>query len=115
MKLIMDKFIMKVSHNINTIRFLALILSRISQYGKKCVKLPTIIDRFRSPDRWTWYFVFRFAFTYYNSTNVLADLLDNTKRKLLEHFKECELAMTEIHQDYDLPLVSYSYTDDTLL
>ena len=31
---------------------------------------------------------------------------------LIEHFKEYGLAMTEIHQYYDLPLVSYSYTDD---
>ena len=31
--------------------------------------------------------------------------------KLKEHFKEYELAMTEIHQYYDSPLVSYSYTD----
>ena len=35
--------------------------------------------------------------------------------KLIEHFKEYELAMTEIHQYYDLPLVSYSYTDDMLI
>ena len=32
--------------------------------------------------------------------------------KLIECFKEYELAMTEIHQYYNLPLVSYSYTDD---
>ena len=35
--------------------------------------------------------------------------------KLLEHFKEYELAMTEIHQYYNLPLVCYSYTDDILI
>ena len=35
--------------------------------------------------------------------------------KLIEHFKEYELAMTEIHQYYDLPLKSYSYTDDMLI
>ena len=45
----------------------------------------------------------------------LAELLDHVKMKLVEHFKEYELAMTEIHQYYDLPLVSYSYTDDMLI
>ena len=39
------------------------------------------------------------------------ELLDSVKMKLIEHFKEYELAMTEIHQHYDLPLVNYSYTD----
>ena len=34
--------------------------------------------------------------------------------ELIEHFKEYELAKAEIHQYYDLPLVSYSYTDDML-
>ena len=42
----------------------------------------------------------------------LAVLLDHVKRKLMQHFKEYELAMTEIHQHYDLPLVSSSFTDD---
>ena len=42
----------------------------------------------------------------------LAELLDHVKMKLIEHFKEYELAMTEIHQYYDLPLINYSYTDD---
>ena len=37
----------------------------------------------------------------------LVELLDHVKRKLIEHFKEYELAMTEIHQYYDLPVVSY--------
>ena len=31
----------------------------------------------------------------------LAKLLGNVKMKLIEHFKEYELAMTEIHQYYD--------------
>ena len=35
--------------------------------------------------------------------------------KLMEHFKEYELAMTEIHHCYDLPLVSYRYIDDMLI
>ena len=45
----------------------------------------------------------------------LAELLGHVKMELIEHFKEYELAMTEIHQYYDLPLVSYSYTDDILI
>ena len=45
----------------------------------------------------------------------LAELLDRVKVKLIEHLKEYELAMWEIHQYYDLPLVSYSYTDDMLI
>ena len=45
----------------------------------------------------------------------LAELLDHVKMNLIEHFKECELAMTEIDQYYDLSLVSYSYTDDMLI
>ena len=45
----------------------------------------------------------------------LAELLDHVKMKLIEHFKEYELAMTEIHQYYDLPLMSYSYTDGMLI
>ena len=45
----------------------------------------------------------------------LAELLDHVKMELIEHFKEYELAMTEIHQYYDLPLVSFSYTDDMLI
>ena len=42
----------------------------------------------------------------------LAELLDHIKVELIEQFKEYELAMTEIYQYYDLPLVRYSYTDD---
>ena len=45
----------------------------------------------------------------------LAELLGHVKMKLIEHFKESELAMTEIHQYYNLPLVSYSYTDVMLI
>ena len=35
--------------------------------------------------------------------------------ELIEHFKEYELAKTEIHQYYDLPLVNYGYADDMLI
>ena len=45
----------------------------------------------------------------------LAESLGHVKMELIEHFKEYELAMTEIHQYYDLPLVSYSYTDGMLI
>ena len=45
----------------------------------------------------------------------LAELLDHVKMNLIEHFKEYELAMIEIHQYYDSPLVNYSYTDDILI
>ena len=40
----------------------------------------------------------------------LAELLEHVNMELIEHFKEYELAMTKIHQYYDLSLVSYSYT-----
>ena len=45
----------------------------------------------------------------------LAELLDHVKMKLIDYFKTYKLAMTEIHQYYDLPLVSYSYTDDLVI
>ena len=45
----------------------------------------------------------------------LAELLSHLKMELIEHFKEYELAMTEIHQYYDLPLVSYSCTAGMLI
>ena len=35
--------------------------------------------------------------------------------KLIDHFKVYELTMIEIHQSYDLPLVSYSYAVDMLI
>ena len=46
---------------------------------------------------------------------ILSELLNCLKRKLMKHFKEYEFPMTEIHQFYDLPLVSYSYTDNMLV
>ena len=45
----------------------------------------------------------------------LAELLAHVNMELIEHFKEYELAMAEIHQYYDLPLLSYSYTDGMLI
>ena len=41
----------------------------------------------------------------------LAEILDHVKMKLIEHFKVYEMAITEIHQYYDFPLISYSYTE----
>ena len=45
----------------------------------------------------------------------IAELLHHVKMKLIEHFKEYELAMTQIHQYYDLLWVSYNYTDGMLI
>ena len=47
--------------------------------------------------------------------DLFAELLDHVKRKLMKHIKECELAMTEIHQYYHLPFVNFNYTDDMLV
>ena len=48
-------------------------------------------------------------------TGILAELLHHVNRKVFEHFKEYELAMREIHQYYDLPLIHYNYTDDIVM
>ena len=45
----------------------------------------------------------------------LAELLGHVNLELIGDFKQYELAMTEINQYYDLPLVSYSYTDGMLI
>ena len=45
----------------------------------------------------------------------VAEFLNNVIRKLMENFMDYELAMTEIHQYYDLSLVSYNYNDDMLV
>ena len=47
MQVIIDKFIWKVNNNANAFRFLAFIWKNISQYGKKFVKIPAIVGRFR--------------------------------------------------------------------
>ena len=83
----------------------------ISQYGKKCVKIATIISRSRLPDGW-----FRYSSSGLLSHTIippskLAELLDHVKMKLIEHFKDYELATIKNHQYYDLSLVSCSYTD----
>ena len=69
MQMIIEKFIWKVSDNANSIRCLAFILGKnIRQYGKKFVKIPGVIGRFRPLKGWIRYYIFRFTFTYYNST-----------------------------------------------
>ena len=44
----------------------------------------------------------------------LVEILDHVKRKLMEHFKEHELAMTANHQYYDLPQESAGFTNSNL-
>ena len=69
MQVVIDKFIWKVNDNANAIRFFGIHIGKnISQYGKKSAKISTIIGRFRPCDGWFRYSIFRFAFTYYNST-----------------------------------------------
>ena len=41
--------------------------------------------------------LFRIAFTYYTLPAKSSGLLDYVKMKLIEHFTEYDLAMTEIH------------------
>ena len=45
----------------------------------------------------------------------LKESLDHVKRKVIEHLKEYKLAMAEIHQYYDLPLLSFNYTDGVVI
>ena len=113
MKLIMDKFIMKVSDNANAIRLLVFILGRISgnmernlsKYKQLLADLDHLIDGLEG-----------LSLVLLLQTIIapikLAELLDHVKRKLMDHFKEYKLVMTEMHQKYDLPLVCYSYRDD---
>ena len=69
MQMIIDKFIWKVSNMADAIRFFGIHTGKnVSQYGKKLVKISTIIGRFRPLNGWFKYSIFRFAFTYYNST-----------------------------------------------
>ena len=80
----------------------------ISQYGKKFVKIPTIIGRFRPFNGWIESLSSGLLTHSIIPPGKLAELLEHVNMELIEHFKEYELAMTEIHQYYDLPLVSYS-------
>ena len=69
MQVIIDKFIWKVSDNANAIRFLAFILGRISaKMERNLSKYQRVIGRFRPFNGWIRFFIFRFTFTFYNST-----------------------------------------------
>ena len=115
-QVIIDKFIWKVRDNANAIRFLAFILGRISanmeriasKYQQLLPDLDHLMDGLGT-----------LSSVLLSHTIILpgklAELLDHVNMELIEHFKEYELAMTEIHQYYDLPSVSYSYTDGMLI
>ena len=116
MQVIIDKFIWKVSDNPIAMRFLAFILRRISankernlsKYQQLLADLDHLMDgRDNLPSGLLSHTII--------PPGKLAELLDHVTMKLIKHFKEYELAMTEIHQYYDLPLVSYSNTDDMLI
>ena len=114
MQVIIDKFIWKVSDNANAIRFLAFILGRISanmernlsKYQQLLEDLDHLMDGLDT-----------LSSGLLSHTIIppgrLAQFLEHVNMELIEHFKEYELAMTEIHQYYDSPLLSYSYTDGT--
>ena len=116
MQVIIDKFIWKVSDNANAIKILAFIWGRISanmernlsKYQQLLADLDHLMDGLDS-----------LSSGLLSHTIIppgkLAELLEHVNMELIEHFKEYELAMTEIHQYYDLPLVSYSYTDGMLI
>ena len=116
MHVIIDKFIWKVIDNANAIRFLAFILGRISanmernlsKYQQLLADLDHLMDGLDTLSSGL------LSHTIIQPGK-LAELLGQVKIELIEHFKEYELAMTEIHQYYDLHLVSYSYTDDMLI
>ena len=116
MQMIIDKLIWKVSDNANAMRFLALILGRISanmernlsKYQQLLADLDHLMDGLDS-----------LSSGLLSHTIIppgkLAELLEHVSMELIEHFKEYELARTEIHQYYDLLQVSYSYTDGMLI
>ena len=105
-----------MSDNANAIRFLAFILDGISaimernlsKYQQVLADLDHLMDGLET-----------LSLGLFSNTIILpgklAELMDHVKMKLIESFKEYELAMTEIPQYYDLPLVRYSYTDDMLI
>ena len=115
MQVIIDKFIWKVSDNANAIRFLAFILGRISanmdrnlsKYQQLLADLDHLMNGLDSLSSG--------LLSHTTIPGKLAELLEHVNMEMIEHFKEYELAMTEIHQYYDLPLLSYSYTDGMLI
>ena len=110
-----DKFIWKVSDNANSIRFLVFILGRISANMER--NLSKYQQLFADLDHLMYGLdtLSSGLLSQVIAAGKLAELLDHVRMKLIEHVKEYELAMTEIHQYYDLPSVSYSYTDDMLI
>ena len=116
MQVIIDKFIWLVSDNANAIKFLAFILGRISanmernlsKYQQLLADLDHLMDGLDSLSS-------GLLSHSIIPPGKLAELLEHVNIELIEHFKEYELAITEIHQYYDLPLVSYSYTDGMLI
>ena len=116
MQVIIDNFIWKVSDNANAIRFLAFILGRISanmernlsKYQQLLADIDHLMDGLDSLSSG----LLSHSIT---PPGKLAELLEHVNMELIEHFREYELAMTEIYQYYDLHLVSYSYTDGMLI
>ena len=116
MQVIIDKYIWKVGDNANAITFLAFILGRISanmernlsKYQQFLTDLDHLLDGLDTLSSG----LLSHAII---PPGKLAELLEHVIMELIEHFKEYELAMTEIHQYYDLPLVIYSYTDGMLI
>ena len=116
MQVITDKFIWKVNDNTNAIRFLAFILGGISanmernlsKYQQLLADLDHLTDGLDTLSS------FLLSHTIIPPRK-LAELLGHVKMESIEHFKEYELATTELHQYYDLPLVSYSYTEGMLI
>ena len=115
MEVVIDKFLWKVSDNANAIRFLAFILGRISanmernlsKYQQLLADLDNLMDGLDALSSG--------LLSYTIIPGKLAELLDHVKMKLMEQFKEYELAMTEIHQYNDLCLINYNYTDGMLI
>ena len=116
MQVIIDKFIWKVSDNANAIRFLALILGRISanmernlsKYQQLLADLDHLMDGLDTLSSGLFSNIII-------PPDKLTELLGHVKMELIEHFKDYEWAMTEKHQYYNLSLVSYSYTDEMLI
>ena len=116
MQVIIDKFIWQVSDNAYAIRFLALILGRISanmernlsKYQQLLAYLDHLMDGLDTSSSGL------LSHTIF-PPGKLAELLGHVKMELIEHFKEYELATTKIHQYYDLPLIRYSYTNGMLI
>ena len=115
-KLITNKFIRKVDGNANSMRFLVFTLGSIAANMKRNMsKYQTVLTDMKHlmdgldalPSGLLLHTVIL--------PGKLAELLDHVKRRMIEHFKEYELAIAEIHQYYDLPLGSYSYTDDVIV